>query len=134
MKQFKEHINGKFGSCVHIANARDEHRGREVKLYHIPGDFEYVGVADGTDCWIAPVIADPFSAACARQLAKIRAGERIVLEQPVNQARRRTVVRPQMELPLPTPATASRERRRVVLAQPEAVTQPTSRSRHVVRR
>jgi len=65
---FKHHINNHFNGCVCLANTRDEGRNRPVQLFALPGEFNYVGVSDGTDAWIAPVIADPFSVNIKRLL------------------------------------------------------------------
>lgn len=116
----KYHINNRFGACHHIANARDEHRNRDVRLFHIPGEFEYIGINDGVDCWICPVKADPFSANTPRLLEDIRAGK-IVHAQPLSRPRK-TAPPAQMEL-----RPASRERRVV----PQPVQQPVSRPRRV---
>lgn len=97
MSDYKFHINNRFSSCRHIANARDPHRGRDVKLFHLPGNFEYVGVFDGTDAMICPVIGDPYSAGVARLLQDIRDGKPIEVKQ---LARARNRIEPQMELPL----------------------------------
>jgi hypothetical protein len=41
----------------------------------LPGEFEIVGVSDGTDAWIAPVSGDPFSVSVKRILEDIRSGK-----------------------------------------------------------
>lgn len=130
MAEWRYHIGNKFGACKLIAKARDEHRGRDVRLYHVPGEFDYVGVNDGIDCWICPVIADPFSAAVGRQLTRIREGKEIIPVDESARVRRRVAPGTQMQLALPPPSPPPRERKRAVLAQPE----PQSRGRHVVRR
>lgn len=50
----------KSGGCRLIARARDTCRNRDVELYQIPGEWDVVGVSDGTDAWIAPSAASPF--------------------------------------------------------------------------
>ena len=30
-------------------------------IFALPGEFDTVGISDGTDAWIAPVIAEPFA-------------------------------------------------------------------------
>ena len=105
MSDYKYHIGNKFGACRHIANAHDPHRDREVKLYHIPGNFEYVGMCDGTDAFVCPVNIDPFSAGIARLFADIRAGKEIVVGS-LPARRPRVRVRPQMELQLDHPPDA----------------------------
>ena len=58
-----------------LANARDEHRNRDVRLYLMPGEFDTVGVTDGTDAWVAPVIADPFSVNIIQIMKDVRDGK-----------------------------------------------------------
>lgn len=121
MADWKHHIGAKFSSCRHIANARDPHRERDVRLYHIPGEFDYVGVNDGTDCWICPVAADPFSAGVKRLLEDVRAGKPIELKPHAEwrtvASKPRAVVPPQMELPL-----APKTRIRAVVTPPTTTT------------
>lgn len=61
MSRFNNYFMNDFASCKLIAYARDPHRGRNVRLYLMPGHIDVVGVTDGIDKWIAPVIANPFS-------------------------------------------------------------------------
>lgn len=65
---FKHHINSHFSGCVCLAQTRDECRDRTVHVYALPGEFDLVGVSDGTDAWVAPVVADPFSVNVKRLL------------------------------------------------------------------
>lgn len=58
---YKSWISSHFGACMHIATTFDPHRKRQVRVYALPGEFENVGISDGTDAWIAPVIANPFA-------------------------------------------------------------------------
>lgn len=100
VSDLKYHQKSNFAQCRHIANAYDPHRLRDVKLYHIPGDFTVVGVSDGVDTWIAPTACNPFSVDVVRLYERIRNGE--ILEAP-NQVRKRIVVAlPQLA---PTPTT-----------------------------
>ena len=102
MSDYKYHISQKFASCVRLATAVDPHRNRTVQLFHLPGNFEYVGVYDGTDCWIAPAAADPFSVSVVRLLEDIRTG--------------RQGVRPRVRIVTPQGAAqAPRKERRAVL-------------------
>lgn len=117
MSDFKYHIGSKFGACKLVAVGLDPHRQREVRLYHLPGNFNYVGINDGVDCFIAPASIDPFSKGIARLFADIRAGKEIVVEQ---LAKPRRVVSAQRELPLGSPEPAARPRR-VVAAVPVAL-------------
>lgn len=77
-----------------LANARDEHRNRDVRLYLMPGEFETVGVTDGTDAWVAPVIADPFSVNIARLMQDVREGK-IIRPNEVPRKRHRIIFNPQ---------------------------------------
>jgi hypothetical protein len=61
MASWKLYIENHFSSCKHIASSHDHCRNRDVKIFLVPGEFTHVGVSDGTDAWIAPVAADPFS-------------------------------------------------------------------------
>jgi hypothetical protein len=65
----------KFEGCREIARGRDLHRQRDVRIYYCPGEFDHVGVHDGTDWWIAPVIADPFSVNVPRIMQQLRDGK-----------------------------------------------------------
>lgn len=72
---FKHHITNHFSGCRLLASTYDIYRGREVKVYMVPGTFDHVGVCDGTDAWVAPVEADPFKVNIREILGKILAGE-----------------------------------------------------------
>ncbi len=126
MSDYKFHLNHKFSSCQHIANARDTHRGRDVKLFHMPGNFEYVGIFDGIDAMICPVSGDPYSANVARILNDIREGKQIEVK-PL--ARTRNRVDPQMELPLsnglPPGVAFPRTRVRIMTESPPCATHAT---------
>lgn len=61
MSRFNNYFANDFASCKLVAYARDPHRGRDVRLYLMPGHIDVVGVTDGVDKWICPVIANPFS-------------------------------------------------------------------------
>lgn len=74
MTKYNYYIGNRFSTCRLLAVTRDVYRDRNVSVYMIPGEFSYVGVSDGTDCWIAPVIADPFSVKVAALLSSISAG------------------------------------------------------------
>ena len=87
---FKEYMTRRFAGCRLIAKSYDEYRKRDVSIFHMPGNFDDVGVWDGCDAWIAPVVADPFRANVKRILEKIRNGESIDVNNPV--AKRRALV------------------------------------------
>lgn len=97
MPNFKHYMNSRFSGCRLLANAYDQHRNREVKVFLIPGEFECVGVCDTVDCWIAPVIAEPFSLPIGSVIKDILDGKKVVL--PIN-------------------APGSRKRARSVLLEP----------------
>jgi hypothetical protein len=61
MSRFNNFMNSHFSGCQLLAKTRDLCRQRDVSVFRIPGEVECVGVSDGTDSWIAPVIANPFS-------------------------------------------------------------------------
>lgn len=106
---YRNWINCHFDNCRLLANAYDEHRNRAVRVFMMPGVFDVVGVSDGVDAWVAPVIADPFSVSVKRILDDIQAGK--------------------------DPAVESKGRRRVHLLQPviEQPTPPTPRKRVALR-
>lgn len=134
MSDYKYHLSHRFGTgCTLVAMARDEHRNREIKLYHMPGNFEYVGVNDGVDVWICPVNADPFGANTPRLFEDIRTGKRLDPPSLAPKKRERKVASLQMQLPLVAPQPTSRERRKPVLVAPSPIPQPT-RSRRVATR
>lgn len=70
--RYNHHFQNHFGSCVLLAKAHDPYRNRNVELRLLPGEFDVVGVTDGTDCWIAPVVNDPFSVGIGRIIDTIR--------------------------------------------------------------
>ena len=107
VSDLKYHQKNNFAQCRHIANAYDPHRHRDVRLYHIPGDFTIVGVSDGTDTWIAPTSCNPFSVDVVRLYERIRNGE--ILEAP-NQVRKRVLVNP---IPSQVPSTPTTTRTRI---------------------
>lgn len=73
--KYNRYFESQFAGCLLLAKAFDPHRNREVELRMLPGEFEVVGVSDGTDCWIAPVSGDPFSVSVKRILDGIREGK-----------------------------------------------------------
>lgn len=89
MSRFNSYLSQRFEGCRCIAHARDPHRERDVKIYAVPGEFDLVGVSDGTDVWIAPVIADPFSVSIKRIMEIMKAGGQ---PPPIHRQRHRVVV------------------------------------------
>jgi hypothetical protein len=104
VSRFNVYMSQRFEGCRCIANARDPHRGRDVKVYAVPGEFDLVGVSDGTDVWIAPVAADPFSVSVKRIMEIIKEGG---VPPPIARQRHRIVVAPEVTIP------AKKERVRV---------------------
>lgn len=74
MSRFTFYLRSGFDSCRLLAETRDVHRNRDVRVYMLPGEFEYVGVHDGVDKWIAPVVANPFAVDVRKLLANVTSG------------------------------------------------------------
>lgn len=82
-------INTGFAGCRALLSGRDEHRGRDVKIFAIAGDFENVGFSDGVDHWVVPINAhSELVSRAAAILRKIRAGE----DPPAEVQRRKVVI------------------------------------------
>lgn len=79
MANFAHYFNSSFASCRHLANAHDQHRVRNVRIYQIPGEVECVGVTDGVDKWIAPVIDELFSINIKKLMRDLQDGKRMTL-------------------------------------------------------
>lgn len=77
MNRFNTYLNNNFAGCKLLAYARDPHRERDVAIYRIPGFVEEVGVTDGIDKWICPLIANPFSVNVIDLMRRLTAGEPI---------------------------------------------------------
>lgn len=97
--KYNHHFSNHFGSCRLLAKTHDPHRNRDVEIRMLPGEFEYIGVTDGCDSWIAPVAGDPFSVNIKRLLEDVAAGKPPLIG--VNQPRRRAVTPPAAPLPDP---------------------------------
>lgn len=74
---YKYYLNSQFAGCRLLAETYDEHRKRDVRVYMVPGQFDVVGVCDGTDSWVAPAIINPFSCDVLGMLKRIASGEDI---------------------------------------------------------
>lgn len=74
MSRYNHLFANHFGSCRLLKVGRDPHRERDVKIYAIPGEFDVVGISDGTDSWVAPV-ATGFLEDVRKILVRIQAGE-----------------------------------------------------------
>lgn len=72
--RYNHHLQNHFGSCLLLARAHDAHRGRDVQLRALPGEFDVVGVTDGTDAWLAPATCRPFGVDVAALLQRVRDG------------------------------------------------------------
>lgn len=79
MSRFNAYMSNHFGSCMLLAESYDPHRQRDVKIYRVPGEDAYVGVTDGTDSWIAPVVADLFTCNIKRIMDDLHAGKMPVI-------------------------------------------------------
>ena len=92
MSRFNRYLESHFAGCRQIATAFDHCRTRDVKLFALPGEFTMVGVSDGTDCWMAPVIADPFSVRVQSLLDMLREGKPLPA---IGKARQRVLIAPE---------------------------------------
>lgn len=71
--RYNSHFANHFGSCRLLKTGRDPHRERDVKIYALPGEFDVVGITDGTDSWVAPV-ATGFLEDVRKMLQRIQSG------------------------------------------------------------
>lgn len=72
---YKHHMNNHWAGCRLLAQTRDHCRNRDVKLFLVPGQFDVVGVSDGTDAWVAPShVPSIFGVDVKPLLDQIRAG------------------------------------------------------------
>lgn len=122
MRAYKEHLNNKFEFCRRIGEAEDLHRHRHVTLFYIPGDYEYVGVFDTVDAWIAPVSANPFSLNIARIMEDIKNGKEPTYQPTI----RRRSITADHAAPAADPEPVLRRR-------PIATAQPAALQRRVIR-
>lgn len=111
MANYKYYFGNGFAGCKLLAHTRDVYRERDVRVFMIPGEFDVVGVTDGTDCWIAPVAADPFRVNVADLIRRVRAGEPITVSEPPKRPRRALIDEAQ---PSPRPM------RRALVEEPQA--------------
>lgn len=123
MSRFNAYMNSGFAGCRLLAYTRDECRHRDVRLYQVPGYEDVVGVADGTDSWIAPVSANIMSVNVRRLLDDLQAGIPLPKPEPLAAPRRTLVLTPSeaaegapvRRRPLTqTPATEQGVRRRAI--------------------
>lgn len=118
--RFNEFFKNHWAGCRLLANARDEHRNRDVRIYQVPGEFDFVGVSDGVDAWIAPTSINPFSVDVRKLLGEIRAGNTVAAPQPFIQRRRIGAPAAPQE---PEPAKVTRR----------SITTPQAGGRHAIR-
>lgn len=132
MANYKHYFNNGFAGCRLLAHAHDNHRDRSVRVYQIPGEVECVGVTDGVDKWIAPVIANPFSLNIGDLIKRLASGEQIKL--PVNadppakapvKSTRRALLPDSPTQPPPKP-------RRALLVDPGEPQAPSPRRRVII--
>ena len=77
MNRWNSQINSHFSGCPVIATAYDPYRERQVTLHALPGQFDIVGITDGTDAWIAPSNIHPFSVNIPKLLETFKKGEHL---------------------------------------------------------
>lgn len=97
VSRFNGHFANHFSSCLLLARAHDPYRQREVQLRLLPGEFDYVGITDGTDAWIAPVAGDPFSVGIKRILDELRQGKMPTVPAALVRRERKQLVAPVLE-------------------------------------
>jgi len=74
MSRFNKFMNSHWAGCRLLAETHDHNRNRPVKIYLVPGEFNCVGITDGTDSWVAPSNCQPFAIDILRVLNEIRNG------------------------------------------------------------
>lgn len=75
MTRFNSYFASGFAGCRLLAEAFDHCRNRQVKIYQVPGEFDFVGISDGHETWIAPAVASVFSVNVRQILDDIKAGK-----------------------------------------------------------
>jgi hypothetical protein len=124
MSDFKRHMNSGYAGCRLLAYARDNHRNRDVKIFQIPHEWEAVGVSDGVDSWIAPVIADPFSVNIKRLMADLQAGKPLPTPVPPDKAQTAPPQLKKARVALLEENAPKRVRVRIEEAEPAAPAKP----------
>lgn len=110
---YKHHLTSHWAGCRLLAETRDHCRKRDVRLYLIPGEFDHIGVTDGTDAWVAPAnVHSLFGVDVRVLLQRIRSGEDVKPVQSLVRARVRVQASPEVTSLTPSP-TATRSRVRV---------------------
>ncbi len=129
MTRFNRYFANDFSGCRLIAYGYDVYREREVRVYLMPGDYENVGMTDGTDKWIAPTVADPFGNKglnIARLVKDISEGKEVappVRPSLIKSRGRRAIIEDE-------PAQPIKRERRALLDAPTS--SPAPRSRRVI--
>lgn len=124
MPSFNRYFNNFFGGCQLLAEAYDQHRKRDVRIYLIPGTVDVVGVTDTVDCWVCPTNISPFSVDVKAILDDLQ-GERklkLPIRAPGIPGEAGTGKRARIRISSETPATPPiRERKRLLIdpGQPE---------------
>jgi hypothetical protein len=111
MTRFNHYFANHFSACRLLAEAYDHCRNRDVRIYLVPGEMEFVGVTDGIDCWIAPVRAELFSVNIQRIIQDIHAG---LDPSPMRRSARKQRHKLLSAAPIPQPSTT--RGRRALLA------------------
>ena len=88
-----------FRDCRLLVRGYDPHRQRQVEVRLIPGEWDVVGISDGVDAWVAPVVVDsPLFQKARHAMADIRAGK----DPKPLEARRRVLIDDEETKPSPT--------------------------------
>ena len=75
MKYNRYFINH-FRDCRLLVSGYDPHRVRQVEIRLIPGEWDVVGISDGIDAWVAPIVVDsPLFQKARSVMADIRNGK-----------------------------------------------------------
>lgn len=74
--KYNRYFANHFRDCRLLVTGHDPHRQRQVEVRLIPGEWDVVGVSDGIDAWVAPVVvASPLFDKARVVMADIRAGK-----------------------------------------------------------
>jgi len=115
MANFSHYFNSRFAGCRLLAEAFDQHRNRDVRIYQIPGQMDCVGVCDQVDRWIAPVTPDIFSVNIHQLIRDLHDGKDIKLpvragkaSEPSKSPRRRLILETEASPPPEDPEPVRR--------------------------
>lgn len=74
--KYNRYFANHFRDCRLLHTGYDPHRQRQVEIRLIPGEWDVVGITDGIDSWVAPVVvASPMFDKARQAMADIRAGK-----------------------------------------------------------